>query len=75
MLIFLRYSAGDKVERWLNDLLCLDAAEALPPPPPRLPHPDECSLYYVERDTLFSFHKVRIASDLVLMTNDYDSEL
>lgn len=25
--------------------------------PPRLPHPDECDLYYVERDTLFSFHK------------------
>ncbi len=54
-----RYTAGDKVERWLNDLLCLDAAEALPPPPPRLPHPDECQLYYVQRDTLFSFHKVR----------------
>lgn len=25
-------------------------------PPARLPHPDDCQLYYVERDTLFSFH-------------------
>lgn len=23
----------------------------------RLPHPSECNLYYVNRDTLFSFHK------------------
>ncbi|GAB4815551.1 hypothetical protein N2152v2_002597 [Parachlorella kessleri] len=59
----IRYAAGDKVERWLNDVLCLDAAEALPPPPPRLPHPDECQLYFVERDTLFSYHK---ASELFL---------
>eukprot|EP00887_Chlorella_sp_A99_P003429 scaffold7.g3429.t1 len=59
----IRYASGDKVERWLNELLCLDAAEHMPPPPPRLPHPDECELYYVERDTLFSYHK---ASELFL---------
>lgn len=53
----IRYSLGDPVERWLNDLLCLDAAEHTPPLPSRLPHPDECDLYYVERDTLFSGHK------------------
>lgn len=52
------YSLGDRVERWLNDLLCLDAAEHTPAPPARLPHPDECELFYVERDTLFSYHKV-----------------
>jgi hypothetical protein len=23
----------------------------------KLPHPDSCELFYVERDTLFSFHK------------------
>jgi len=23
----------------------------------KLPHPSSCELYYVERDTLFSFHK------------------
>jgi N-acetyltransferase 10 len=53
----IRYSLGDPVERWLNDLLCLDAAEHTPSLPSRLPHPDECDLYYVERDTLFSGHK------------------
>lgn len=53
----IRYASGDPVERWLNDLLCLDAAEHTPPLPSRLPHPDECDLYYVERDTLFSGHK------------------
>ncbi|KAK9836541.1 hypothetical protein WJX74_002758 [Apatococcus lobatus] len=53
----IRYSAGDKVESWLHELLCLDAAEHVPPTPARLPHPSECNLYYIERDTLFSYHK------------------
>lgn len=44
------------MESWLNGLLCLDANASLPRPPPKLPHPDQCELYYVERDTLFSFH-------------------
>jgi N-acetyltransferase 10 len=40
------YAAGDKVERWLNELLCLDATENLPRlGAARLPHPDECELY------------------------------
>lgn len=38
-------------------MLCLDAAAHLPKPPVKLPHPDSCELFYVERDTLFSFHK------------------
>jgi hypothetical protein len=54
-----RYAAGDAVEAWLNGLLCLDAAEHVPRPPARLPHPGECELYHIERDTLFSYHKVR----------------
>ena len=34
------------MERWLNELLCLDAAENLPRlGAARLPHPDECELY------------------------------
>jgi len=42
----IRYASGDKVERWLNELLCLDAAENLPRlGASRLPHPDECELY------------------------------
>lgn len=53
----IRYAPGDRVERWLHELLCLDATEHVPKPPTRLPHPDECELYYVNRDTLFSYHK------------------
>lgn len=52
-----RYAPGDPVETWLHNLLCLDAASHLPKPPAKLPHPDSCELFYVERDTLFSFHK------------------
>lgn len=55
----IRYAAGDSVEKWLNRLLCLDATL----PKSRLntqgcPHPSECQLLYVNRDTLFSFHPV-----------------
>ena len=53
-----RYAAGDKVESWLLELLCLNAAEHVPKLPARLPHPTECDLYYINRDTLFSYHKV-----------------
>jgi len=54
----IRYAAGDQAERWLNDLLCLDAQEHLPRlGAARLPHPDECDLYAVNRDTLFSGHR------------------
>jgi N-acetyltransferase 10 len=54
----IRYSTGDEIEKWLNSLLCLDATIT-----PRAnsslsgcPHPSTCELYYVNRDTLFSFH-------------------
>ncbi|KAF9254986.1 DUF699-domain-containing protein [Marasmius fiardii PR-910] len=54
----IRYSDGDKVESWLNTLLCLDAT--LPTPSSSAlsgcPHPSKCTLYRVNRDTLFSFH-------------------
>ena len=52
----IRYAAGDPLESWLHGLLCLDASDHVPKPPPTLPHPDECELYHVERDTLFSYH-------------------
>ncbi|XP_072172418.1 RNA cytidine acetyltransferase-like [Diadema setosum] len=52
----IRYSAGDSVERWLNELLCLNVAEVA-----RIssgcPLPEDCDLYYINRDTLFSYHK------------------
>eukprot|EP00898_Chlorokybus_atmophyticus_P002421 jgi/Chlat1/317/Chrsp1S03186 len=53
----IRYASGDVIESWLNELLCLDAAKHIPHITGRLPHPGECDLYYVNRDTLFSFHK------------------
>ncbi|XPS93293.1 N-acetyltransferase 10 [Ascochyta lentis] len=53
----IRYAQGDSVERWMNDLLCLDATL----PRSKLgtqgcPHPDECQLLHVNRDTLFSYN-------------------
>ncbi|KAG0616549.1 hypothetical protein M758_5G124300 [Ceratodon purpureus] len=53
----IRYKAGDPIEAWLNELLCLDAANHIPSVDGRLPHPNECQLYYVNRDALFSYHK------------------
>ena len=58
-----RYSFGDRVEGWLNGLLCLDAADATPPLTGALPPPSACDLFEVNRDTLFSAHK---ASELFL---------
>lgn len=52
----IRYSAGDKVEKWLNSLLCLDATIFPRPNQQTCPHPDKCELFYVSRDTLFSYH-------------------
>ncbi|EZA60853.1 N-acetyltransferase [Ooceraea biroi] len=58
----IRYKPGDYVEQWLCDLLCLNATthttifSGCPPP-------DTCQLYYINRDTLFSYHK---ASELFL---------
>ncbi|TFY62510.1 hypothetical protein EVJ58_g3813 [Rhodofomes roseus] len=49
-------TAGDKVERWLNALLCLDATIAPKSAVHSTPHPSQCELFYVSRDTLFSYH-------------------
>ena len=61
----IRYAPGDKVEAWLNELLCLDASLAKMPTHSRdgCPHPSTCDLYMVNRDTLFSYHP---ASELFL---------
>jgi N-acetyltransferase 10 len=55
----IRYAPGDAVEKWLNKLLCLDAT--LPKSKMNTqgcPHPSQCQLLHVNRDTLFSFHPV-----------------
>jgi len=58
----IRYSVGDPVEIWLNKLLCLDAT-VIPRVSSGCPMPDTCDLYYINRDTLFSYHK---ASEMFL---------
>ncbi|CAL1535363.1 unnamed protein product [Lymnaea stagnalis] len=51
----IRYANGDPVEAWLNRLLCLDAS-SIPRSVSGCPLPANCQLYYVNRDTLFSYH-------------------
>ena len=52
----IRYGLNDPIERWLNDLLCLKATEEVDQLKNGCPHPNSCDLYYVTRDTLFSYH-------------------
>ncbi|KAL1506351.1 hypothetical protein ABEB36_005734 [Hypothenemus hampei] len=52
----LRYKSGDDVEIWLTKLLCLDST-SVTPISSGFPAPDVCDLYYINRDTLFSYHK------------------
>lgn len=55
----IRYAPGDAVEKWLNRLLCLDATLPRSSLNTRgCPHPSQCQLLHVNRDTLFSFHPV-----------------
>ncbi|CAJ1937433.1 unnamed protein product [Cylindrotheca closterium] len=55
----IRYSEGDGVEAWLNNLLCLKCGSSSQL---RLhggaPAPADCELYGVDRDALFSYHKL-----------------
>ncbi len=55
----IRYNTGDPVESWLNKLLCLDCGSASEM---KLiggaPAPVDCELYHVDRDALFSYHKL-----------------
>lgn len=52
----IRYSAGDEIEKWLNGVLCLDATILPRSNAQGCPHPSTCELFYVSRDTLFSYH-------------------
>lgn len=53
----IRYNSNDPVETWLTNLLCLDATIAELPWTAGCPVPEDCQLYYINRDTLFSYHK------------------
>lgn len=56
----IRYAPGDPVEKWLNKLLCLDVTLIKNPKfaSRGTPHPSQCNLFIVNRDTLFSYHPV-----------------
>lgn len=57
MEIPIRYSEKDPIEAWLYDLLCLEAGGKRQVLRGGAPHPNECELYCVERDALFSRHR------------------
>jgi N-acetyltransferase 10 len=59
----IRYKSGDSIEKWLSNLLCLDTTLDTESISSGCPTPDDCQLYYINRDTLFSYHK---ASELFL---------
>ncbi|KAL0211923.1 hypothetical protein RCL1_005549 [Eukaryota sp. TZLM3-RCL] len=50
----IRYSLNDPIEAWLYDLLVFNATIKIPPVPEALPSLNECNLYLVNRDVLFS---------------------
>ncbi|EDO18579.1 hypothetical protein Kpol_1048p9 [Vanderwaltozyma polyspora DSM 70294] len=56
----IRYAPGDPVEKWLNKLLCLDVTlmKSARFASKGTPHPSQCNLFIVNRDTLFSYHPV-----------------
>ena len=54
----IRYSSGDAVEEWLNELLCLNSLEHLSRIVMSTPPPSSCDLYLVDRDALFSRHSL-----------------
>lgn len=52
----IRYSNGDPVEKWLNNLLCMDITANSTRMVSVMPAPMDCELYLVNRDALFSSH-------------------
>lgn len=52
----IRYGKADKVEKWLNNLLCLDVVQNSSRIMSGIPSPRDCELYLVNRDALFSYH-------------------
>ncbi|KAH0793554.1 RNA cytidine acetyltransferase [Histomonas meleagridis] len=50
----IRYAPNDPIEKWLHNLLCLDAQ---PNDIKSLPSPESCELMLVDRDLLFSGNK------------------
>ena len=57
----IRYKLGDPVEKWLNDLLCLDVS-SVKNVPSGAPHPDKCELCVLRPWTCLSHHRLVITS-------------
>lgn len=53
----IRYSSGDPVEKWLNQLLCLDLKN-FTKISRDCPNPKQCHLFLIDRNALFTFHSV-----------------
>lgn len=56
MEIPIRYGLNDPIENWLNEFLCLNATSAVPLAGKPEFH-SNCSLYFVNKETLFSYKK------------------
>jgi N-acetyltransferase 10 len=54
----IRYSINDPIEYWLMKLLCLDCVGSIHQITKGFPPPEDCQLYYVNRDTLFSYNYI-----------------
>jgi N-acetyltransferase 10 len=54
----IRYSLNDPIESWLNRILCLDTSNSSNRLVCGSPHPSKCELFHVNRNALFSYHKV-----------------
>lgn len=54
----IRYNSNDAVEKWMNDLLCLDVLSNSTRITSSLPAPNDCDLFLVDRDALFSYHSL-----------------
>lgn len=51
----IRYAPGDAAEKWLTELLCLDAT-SVEPLLSGCPPPDSCDLYYINRHVFSSYY-------------------
>ena len=56
MEVPIRYSINDPIEKWLENLLLLDCIKGFSIKS-ALPHPDNTSLYFLNKETLFSHNK------------------
>jgi len=54
----IRYASGDVVEHWLHQTMCMGQSGRASLAKQHLPSPAECALYFVNRDALFSYHRL-----------------